>query len=440
MISRANIETVINSLKGYSPNPANQPKFEWFHEPYELPEIIHEGGRNNELLRYAGHMRAKGIPEKEILKELLRANADRCHIPLEVGEVIEISGRYEKSSNERINASPRGLDGFKFIHVADLKVIPTRFLVKNFIEENSISAFVGASNSGKSLLAISLACAISSGTPWFGKQTKQGVVFYIAGEGQNGLARRAQVAASAIGLKREEMQLFVSNMPAPFSDPNAASLVAERISEMSANYGKPALIILDTVARNFGDGDENSTKDMGLFIQNLDAYLRVKFDAAVILVHHTGHSDQNRARGSSALNAALDTSYLVATDDFKVMRVSCTKAKEFPEPPPMALKILSEGSGEESVGYLQQVTYTDPSNAAGLGQNQTTVMRVLNNLLVVTKNPVTVDLLRSECASAGVGSRGFRDALRTLINDRREIFQVGEYLHTAPPDGWEFEL
>jgi len=438
MISRANIETVINGLEGYSPNPANQPKFEWFHEPYELPETIHEGGRNNELLRYAGHMRAKGIPEKEILKELLRANAGRCQRPLEIDEVIEISGRYEKSSNERIHASARGLDGFKFIHAADLKVIPTRFLVENFIEENSISAFVGASNSGKSLLAISLGCAIAGGVPWFGKLAKQGVVFYIAGEGSNGLARRTQVAASAIGLKREEMQLFFSNMAAPFSDPNAASLVAGRISEMSAKHGKPALIILDTVARNFGDGDENSTKDMGLFIQNLDAYLRVRFDSAVVLIHHTGHAEQTRGRGSSALNAALDTSYLISKDTAGVLRVTCTKAKEFPEPLPLAFRIMSEGSGAESTGYLQQITYTDPSSSSGIGPNQTLVLNVLQALLSAAQGPVRRERIQAEC-EVMIGRRGFRDAYKGLVS-RGLIFEMNGYAHTEHPESWEFDL
>jgi len=254
----------------------------------------------------------------------------------------------------------------------------------------------------------------------------------------NGLARRIRVAAEAMGLKKDELDLFCSNMSQGFTDPEAARFVAEQISQLADQYGPPALIVLDTLARNFGDGDENSARDMGLFVQNLDEHLRTKFDTAVLLVHHTGHAEQTRGRGSSALNAALDTSYLIAKDQTGIVRMSCTKAKEFPEPPPMAFKIMSEGSDAENAGYLQQVTYSDPSKSAGLGQNQSAVLSVLNDLLRATERPVRLERLRAEC-EAVIDQRGFRDAYKGL-SSRSLIFELNGYVHTEHPDNWEFDI
>jgi RecA-family ATPase len=66
------------------------------------------------------------------------------------------------------------------------------------------------------------------------------------------------------------------------------------------------MIWLDTLARTFGAGDENSQKDMNAFITGVDR-LRDTFRCVVGVVHHTGKEDGKGLRGSSALYAAMDT-------------------------------------------------------------------------------------------------------------------------------------
>ena len=50
------------------------------------------------------------------------------------------------------------------------------------------------------------------------------------------------------------------------------------------------MIVIDTLARNFGAGNENSTEDMNRFVASIDRYLREEFGSAILLVHHTGHA------------------------------------------------------------------------------------------------------------------------------------------------------
>jgi len=39
------------------------------------------------------------------------------------------------------------------------------------------------------------------------------------------------------------------------------------VTRSALTGSSPVLVVIDTVARNFGPGDENSTKDMSTFIQ-----------------------------------------------------------------------------------------------------------------------------------------------------------------------------
>jgi hypothetical protein len=68
----------------------------------------------------------------------------------------------------------------------------------------------------------------------------------------------------------------------------------------------PDVIVIDTLHR-FLAGDENSSQDAKTMLDACAA-LMIKFKCSVILVHHTGNSDeaQHRARGSSAWKGALD--------------------------------------------------------------------------------------------------------------------------------------
>jgi hypothetical protein len=69
---------------------------------------------------------------------------------------------------------------------------------------------------------------------------------------------------------------------------------------------KPAMIVVDTLHR-FLQGDENSAQDAKTMLDACNRLMQ-EFGCSVLLVHHTGVSDeaQHRARGSSAWRGALD--------------------------------------------------------------------------------------------------------------------------------------
>ncbi len=65
-------------------------------------------------------------------------------------------------------------------------------------------------------------------------------------------------------------------------------------------------------------------------------------DGAIIGVHHSGLSDNARARGSSALRAAVDVEMVTErSPSTRTVMLKCTKAKDMPEFEPITFEALT---------------------------------------------------------------------------------------------------
>lgn len=194
-------------------------------------------------------------------------------------------------------------------------------LVKRLITEKSLSSLTGPTMSGKSFVAVGLAWCIAQGLDFHGRKTRQANVLYIAGEGNYGLKARFKALQVREGLAEMPANLFVTSGPINLLDDTECQAMAAFIIENDIE-----LVIVDTLARSFS-ADENSAKDMGYAISNLTKYF-IGNGAAVLLVHHTGHGDQSRARGSSVFRASLDMEIGVEALEGG-LKLKCWKAKDF---------------------------------------------------------------------------------------------------------------
>ena len=239
--------------------------------------------------------------------------------------------RREKNDKEPLRKSSDGRrfpqTAFPFVSVADLKYRPPEYIIDELLETDTLGLIFGEPGCGKSFLAVDIASSVASGTPFHGRTVKQGSVFFIAGEGHNGLTRRFAAWGKARGVPLGGMPLFISKRAAHFLEATSAKSVTSAVSTLADQHGPPALIIIDTLARNFGAGDENNTKDMSAFVAAVDE-VKVHFPgAAVLVVHHSGHGEKHRARGAMALKGALDAEYRVEKDGH-TMRLINTKMKD----------------------------------------------------------------------------------------------------------------
>lgn len=193
---------------------------------------------------------------------------------------------------------------------------PPDYLIDEILVSESFIVVFGAPKSGKTFAVLAWAVAIVCGSAWLGQTARAGNVAYVAGEGAGGFGARLYAAAvGARGVLADRIEriregLVVRTRPVEMTDPAAVSAFIRELQDRRDSY---ELVVLDTLARNFGAADENSTEDMGRFVAGCDL-IRHTLGCAVLVVHHTGHAG-GRERGSSALRAAADDVISVEVDD-----------------------------------------------------------------------------------------------------------------------------
>jgi hypothetical protein len=182
---------------------------------------------------------------------------------------------------------------------------PPQWLLARHIPENSLVELFGEFATGKSFLALDWALSIAAGKPWLGQKVQQGHVVYVYAEGTQGLRKRGLAWCKENGLDDFPEKFHAIPRPVDMRDPNALDYLVLAIKLALPKGVKPGLIVIDTLNRCFGGGDENSTQDMTGFINGCDA-LREEFNATVLVVHHSGKDRVKGSRGASALGGAMD--------------------------------------------------------------------------------------------------------------------------------------
>lgn len=204
------------------------------------------------------------------------------------------------------------------------------WLIKPFFYLDSTVCIFGPPKQFKTFVALDMALSIATGLPFMGKWEvrRPGMVIYVAGEGVFGVSHRVRAWALSKGIPDEEFT--TENVPfyrtkgsIPISD-GGADEMARQCQELSDQAGLPInAIIIDTVARNFGSGNESDTKDMNQFINRCDTDIKERFGCCTVLVHHTGHNERDRPRGSMVLPGAMDGLIRVtAEEDSKLIEVA----------------------------------------------------------------------------------------------------------------------
>jgi hypothetical protein len=216
-----------------------------------------------------------------------------------------------------------------------VKMPPPNWLVNGIMPEEGVIGLYGAPSTGKSFVAVDLACAIGSGTPWQGHTVRSGLVIYISAEGGAGIGKRvlAWAAEHKVNPATIEVAWIIEAIPITASHEDMQYLF-DRIDEIRE---QPVLVVIDTLARCF-EGDENLQEDMGAFIKGVDM-IRQTLDTAVLIVHHT-RLDGDRERGNTAFRGAADTMIHVKRQRGQnKLALLCDKQKDDEEFAPLHLRL-----------------------------------------------------------------------------------------------------
>ncbi|MFY9488858.1 MAG: AAA family ATPase [Solirubrobacterales bacterium] len=282
---------------------------------------------------------------------------------------------------------------FKLLTLDDLDNLPDReYLIEGWVVDGLNVAY-GAPGTKKSFVAMDQALCIAAGIDWLGHTTKQGPVVYIAAEGAHGLRRRRDAWMTERGVSSVEDFYIVADAP-HLMDDGDVDLLGERLATLTK---PPVEIVIDTLSRTMIGGDENTARDMGLYLANVDR-IRTPFGAAAVVIHHTGW-DGDRERGSIALRGAADLSVHVKADGLNIT-LSNTKNKDDAE---------SEDLELHAAEVLESLAIRLGSNQSGLSTNERQILQSLPDAF--GSDPAPASKLQ---AVAGVPERTYYRALQSL--------------------------
>lgn len=287
--------------------------------------------------------------------------------------------------------------------------LEANYLVQGWLGDGGFSVIYGKSNVGKTFVALDLAVHVASESDWQDRTVKGGAVVYVAAEGGAGIVNRLAAIKKAKPEIAIGADFFLLPMQLDLHGEEDADAFCEALPSRDL-----ALIVIDTMARSMGSGDENSVRDVSQFIANLDK-IRRRTGAHIMVVHHAGKEVSKGARGSSALLGAIDTEIEVVKG-----KIKCTKQRDMENSGEIYFRIQTVCLGEDSGGHLVSsaivVNGDVPKESAKLLPPMT---------------EVALNLLKDACRSEGVETRiseiqGTRLCV-SLETWRRLFFELGLY-------------
>jgi hypothetical protein len=223
-----------------------------------------------------------------------------------------------------------------FERIGNAAISPIKWIVKGILESGALCMIFGGSGTCKSFFAIALSACIATGKDFFGHKVKKGAVYYIAAEGSAGITRRFRAWA-------QENKTNITNAPV-YRYTGAVNLLCATDTLIKAlenaienENEPPTLAVIDTWSRSLA-GDDSDTGVAADGLAKLDV-IRAKFPGlAIVIIHHTGHHDKNRARGAYLIHAAVDSEFKIEKNASGNIILTNTKSKESELLPLMSFK------------------------------------------------------------------------------------------------------
>ena len=215
---------------------------------------------------------------------------------------------------------------------------PIRWLIKGHLQSDALIMVHGPSGGGKTFVVLDMCLHLAAGRDdWHEHRAHPTPVVYLAGEGHHGL--RGRIAAWKQHHLANHLNMWLSKAGTDLNTPEGYNRTRQALLALPES---PGIIVIDTLHR-FLQGDENSAQDAKTMLDACNA-LQQEFKCSVLLVHHTGVSDdaQHRARGSSAWRGALDIeiSVVPATEETPIQIIQ-RKSKDAELAHPVAMRLES---------------------------------------------------------------------------------------------------
>lgn len=263
------------------------------------------GGTRQELAELARVSRQVADASDVTLPERLKFDP-KVDLQNADAELAEPGAERKANQTNKVEAEP--YKPFKIESWQSVKDEPVSWLIEGVIPERSFVALYGPPASYKSFIAMDIAECIATGRPWLGKEINgTGPVLYIAGEGHGGIGARIAAIRQKYNTPDDaEIYVIRSQINLRSSLDDFTALIVA-IDELVERIDKPLrMVVIDTLARAFGGGNENSSDDMGAFIQ-ATGKIQNRYECSLMVLHHAGKDTTKGLRGHSSLLGAVDT-------------------------------------------------------------------------------------------------------------------------------------
>ncbi len=268
------------------------------------------------------------------------------------------------------------------------KPAPIKWIIKHWLPENALIMLHGKSGGGKTFVLLDMLLTAASSrdnADWMGNKVRPCNVLYLAGEGHHGLRGRIAGWKQAHGISK--VRMWVSRDGCDLNTPAGLQKVRDSIRQLPA-WQWPSIIAVDTLHR-FLSGDENSAQDTKTMLDAC-AVIMQEFGCSVVLVHHTGVSDeaQHRARGSSAWRGALDIEIsVVPGDNGQPIEIVQRKSKDAEIAEPLFARLEStpidgwmDDDGEQvTTAILRRTVSEDGEERKHISAEQSRRITILRN-------------------------------------------------------------
>jgi DNA-binding MarR family transcriptional regulator len=180
--------------------------------------------------------------------------------------------------------------------IPQLQHRPTPWVVQDLIPEGSLCLLAAEPKEGKTSLATALALAVATGTPFAGRNTKQGAVLWIAAEESR---QERNYLLDQSPLVDSSLPLYTCHQHLPIDDQECLDAVRHWVSQTQANLIVVDPLLAATSGRSLRDG-WNARRSLQM-LKKFCALHRV----AALVLHHRKDAMHGLAKSRAAENDQL---------------------------------------------------------------------------------------------------------------------------------------
>lgn len=286
---------------------------------------IKQGERSEKLYSAVLSLEEAGLSEDEamsILEHHPKGPAGKHQKPENLRK--DIARIYQGIEHEVAPLAAAKPNVFKLFSPEELEDLPPpSWLIEGLLTDDSFCVLFGESNIGKSFVALDFAMRVATGVNWGQRKVTRGDVVYINAEGLRGLPKRQAAWQMTYGQGAKSSIRFLPRA----MDMTSASDRSQLLEEIKEKKMYPKLFVIDTLAKCFGDGDENTQQGMQAFLRGVENLRDAYPGSTVLVLHHTGKDKSRGERGSSSLRGAVDFAMSLECKN-RGLILSCRKVRD----------------------------------------------------------------------------------------------------------------